>query len=286
MKNYGFLPPTEITPDQYIFGGGNIPRVILRPNGDWSDIPDKEVQNKQFETYNCTAFNTLARIEALIFVITGERVNYSDRYLGVVAGTKPPGNDPHTVAEAIRKYGCIPEEMMPFSSDLKDTDEYYSWKGVDREKCLAEGRKWLEKYTFLHEWVFKPSSSVPNKITSLVDTLTMCPPGVAVYAWIKENGLYVDKGQEPNHWTGLVKDNPLINWLANDSYVDGSSTLKELDWKYNFQYCKRYYVKLNDVQVQYQGILKSFINLLKNYVSFLTKNLGGIFQKPVLNRGN
>lgn len=272
INNLGFVAPKAITPDQYVLGGGNVPKVVLRPSGDWSDIPDKEVQNRKFETNNCTAFNTLSRIEKMVFVIEGVKVNYSDRFLGVVAGTYPPGNDPHLVAEAIRKYGCIPEEMMPFSDDLANVDEYYSWKGVDKEACLAEGRKWLEKWEFMHEWAFLPGDPKSIRIPSMVEALTLCPPAVAVYAWEKDNrGLYVDKGRQPNHWTGLDNDMPLEHWLIGDSYLADESENKKLDWFFNFEYCKRFHLRRREAVVDTRPALMRFALYLAELIGLKLK---------------
>ena len=56
MKNKGFIAPV-ITPDNYVLGASSVPKVILRPNGDWTtDLPIKEQQNIGFETFNCTSF--------------------------------------------------------------------------------------------------------------------------------------------------------------------------------------------------------------------------------------
>lgn len=244
IKNYGFLPPKEITPDQYVLGGGKVPKVVLRSDGDWTDIEDKEIQRKAFDTFNCTGFNTLSGIEKMIFVITGEKVNYSDRFLGIMAGTYPPGNDPHTVCEAVRKFGCIPEEMMPYSDDLQNVGEYFSWKGVDKEACIAEGKKWLAKYEFLHEWIFNGRDSDEVKKTKLLESLNYCPPSVGVVAWIREGDKYVSQGRTPTHWTGLAKGVPKDKWVSDDSYTDGVSTLKDLIWDFEFYYPKRYYIRL------------------------------------------
>ena len=46
IKNYGLVFLKEKDKRAYILGGGNVPKVILRPNRDWSDIPDKELQNR------------------------------------------------------------------------------------------------------------------------------------------------------------------------------------------------------------------------------------------------
>ena len=269
IKNYGLVISPVKDERDFVLGGGNVPKVVLRPNGDWTDIPDKEIQQRRFETFNCTSFNTLAEVEKLVYVLTGERVNYSDRFLGTVAGTKPPGNDPTKVAQALRHFGCIPEEMMPFSDDLQNTDEYYSFKGVDKEKCLAEGRKWLEKFNFMHEWVFSENDLIEVKRTNMLEALTFSPIAMAVYAWEKKGDVYVDGGHQPNHWTGNVKGVLGKKWIANDSYIDTEGdTLKDLDWNFKFAYPKRYFLELKNVTERKIGLIQSLINLLKQMFQF------------------
>ena len=48
-----------------------------------------------FETFNCVSFGTLSAIETLMFRLFGEKVNYSDRWIGIMAGTNAGtnGND-------------------------------------------------------------------------------------------------------------------------------------------------------------------------------------------------
>src|SRR3990167_5291975 len=282
--NYGLIISKNPDKRDFVLGGGNVPKVVLRPNGDWTDIPDKEMQQRRFETYNCTGFNTLASIEKLVYVLTGEKVNYSDRFLGIVAGTKPPGNDPSVVAQAVRKFGCIPEEMLPYSDSLNNTEDYYSFKGADKEKCLAEGRKWLEKFNFMHEWVFSENDSPEVKKNRMLESLTLCPPSMAVYAWEKKGDVYVDGGHEPNHWTGNVKGVLGKKWIANDSYVDtDGDTLKDLDWNFKFTYPKRYFLELKNVKEREVGFIKSLINMLLSLVGLMKEqNITEIPNVPVI----
>jgi len=267
VKNYGLVISKIKDPNAYILGSSVVPRGVLRENGDWSDIPDKEMQSRKFETYNCTSFNTLSAVEKLIFVITGEKVNYSDRFLGIMAGTKPPGNDPHVVAEAIRKYGCIPEEMLPWSDDLQNIDEYYSFKGGDREGCIAEGKKWLEKFNFLHEWVFSEKDTVKVKRTKMLEALRLSPPSMAVYAWKREGDKYVDGGNNPNHWTNCVGGVADIKWIANDSYVDiDGDSLKDLSWTFKFAYPKRYFIEVRTITQEQLSILSKIIALISKLI--------------------
>lgn len=204
MKNTGFITP-KITSDHYVMGAGNVNMQVLQPTGDWSDsLPITEKQSTpDFETCNCTGFGTTNLIEMYMFKRFGLKFNFSDRWVGIIAGTKPPGNDPHTVLEAIRQYGLIPEEMLPFSDDIKTAEDYFSFKGVDKEACYAEGKRWLQKYSLTHEWVFNPDDSLTDeeRLHNMRVALKYSPLGIAVYAWqADDRGVYVDVFG-PNHWT-------------------------------------------------------------------------------------
>lgn len=203
--NYGFIQP-KIEKEHYVLGNSNVPFKVLRPDADWrsTDRPQKEFQAKKFDTYNCTSFNSLNQVEQYMFVAFGEKVNYSDRWLGIIAGTKPPGNDPHVVYEAIRKYGLVLEESLPYSDDLETVEEYYSFKGLSQEQIdnlYAEGRKWLEKHDFKHEWCFTPDMPEDEKKLNLKASLKVSPVSLAVYAWFQdERGVFTRLGQD-THWT-------------------------------------------------------------------------------------
>ena len=240
MKNNykGFIPPKE-KPENYILGDGNVPQVVLQPNSDWTEyLPVEEKQNVNFETFNCVSFGTLSAIEVLMFRLFGEKHNYSDRFVGIMAGTKEGGNDPDTVCEAIRKYGLIPEEMLPMTG-VDNIDEDYSFKGADKEACLKAGQDWLEKFTFLHEDVFKPNEPKEEKIKKILLALKFSILGLSVEAWIlDERGVYVRLGQE-NHWTVGYNQNQLTGIF--DTY---EPFLKKADQ--NFSWCKRFFIKKKD----------------------------------------
>lgn len=236
IKYKGFIPP-KIEKENYIFGAGNVPQVVLQENSDWTDcLPEKEKQFIGFETFNCVSFGTLSAVEAIIFRLYKEKVNYSDRFVGIMAGTKEGGNDPQTVCEAIRKYGLIPEEMLPFSDDLKNIDEYYSFNGADKEACLKAGQDWLEKYEFKHEYVFSPSEPIEEKIKKIILTLKFSILGVSVDAWnLDERGIYIKIGQE-NHWTIGYNQKQFTGIF--DTY---EPFLKQAEQ--NFSFVKRFHIK-------------------------------------------
>lgn len=235
-KEYGFIKPT-ITREHYIFGASPVPFVVRKEDGNWfNSLPVKELQNTNFEKYNCTSYKTLDQIETYMLKVFGEKVNYSDRWLGIIAGTKPPGNDPQVVYEAIRKYGLIPEEMLPADANLANIGEYYSFKGADKEACYREGRKWLEKWDFYHEWVFGDGYTWEERIHNMKLAIKTSPLAVAVYAWaIDDRGVYVKMADE-NHWTTIYSIEEFQKVF--DSY---EPVLKDVDQEINF--CKRIYME-------------------------------------------
>ena len=274
-NNTGFIEPI-LTEDNYLLGSSPLPQIILREDGNWiSYAPKFEPQRKQFETFNCTGFNTIDCIQRLLQRL-GIDENYSDRFLGKIAGTKEPGNDPHTVAEAIRKNGLIPEDMLPFSDNLQNVDEYYSFKGANETECRKAGLAWLDRFSFGHEYVFHPSDT--NKQDKMVEALKYSPLACSVDAWNERDGIYYkDKGTKDNHWTvcvvGYIKSK---YWLIDDSYLADGNNIKKLDWNYDFNFCKRYHIEVKKKEEKrlieniWQQII-SVLQTLKNVLTFEVK---------------
>lgn len=266
-KYVGFIEPV-IDETHYFAGQGLVPQTVLQPNSEWSDsLPETEEQRKKFETYNCTSFNTLNAIEMLVFKQFGVKVNYSDRWVGIISGTsaKKGGNDPHTVCEAIRKNGLIPEEMLPYSDDLKNVDEYYSFKGANEDACREAGEEWLRQYSFKHEWVFDKSQPLDEKLNNMKVALKYSPLALSVYAWEEENGVYISGGSE-NHWTSKFAQ-PSFSKIF-DSY---SPFIKNVSQ--NFGYCKRFSIERNVTKENVGG----FIEVLKLMLQWL-----GLLQTPTV----
>jgi hypothetical protein len=235
----GFIQP-YIKPDEYIFGGRKLPDEVLSDSGGWA-APLFEPQRKGIETFNCTAFNTLTPIEMILKVKYGLDVNYSDRFTGTAAGTYPPGNNPHKVAESIRKVGLLLEEYLPFG--VETLDEYYA---PLPKHLLRKAKQWLAVYDFMHEWVFTPFFNPEEKRENLKKALRFSPLGVSVYAWEKNNGFYVKpRGAVDNHWTTLRGYEEGKYWEIFDSYEEEH---KKLAWDYDFEFAKRYWVGRKEIQ--------------------------------------
>lgn len=257
MNPTGYLEPT-ITDADYVLGVSPLAQIPLQPDGQWTAfLPDVELQARQIETYNCTGFNTLNCLE-MIGKRLGKDNNYSDRFLGLSAGTYPPGNDPNTVAQAIRHNGCIPESMLPFSESLSNIDEYYSFKGGLENVCNWQGMQWLKVWDIGHEWVS------PNSI-AMMKALQYSPLGVSVNAWERQGNVYIRNGED-NHWTTIVGYQENKYWICYDSYIADGSPLKLLAWDYGFKYIKRYHLEEKVTQEQltiFRKILEAMSAWLK-----------------------
>ena len=267
MKNkkfYGFIEPV-IEKDHYVLGFSSVPKNILMANKDWRTVWTPQAhQGVFFETYDCTAFNTLSSISRLVFMLTGEKVTYSPRWVGIVAGTRPPGNDPHVVCEAIRKFGLIPDEMLPWTENIKDVGEYYSFKDANEKACYVAGALWLKRFEFFHEWVFKGDVSPEKKIKAMIESLQYSPLGISVTAWNKKDLLYVSNEEQNNHWTEQVSLNQLESWIIDDSYTDENGSYEKLlEWAFDFQYCKRYHLVLRPTKPKSKSLFSRLFNFLK-----------------------
>lgn len=260
-KNYGFIAPI-IDPERDYFLGAlrSAPFEVLQESGQWDEfIPQAEIQhNKIFDSYNCTGYGTLNALELLMLRKFGKTINFSERYTGVCAGTYPPGNDPQTVIENIRKdAGLIEEQRLPFTSFDTDMtlDEYYSPKPME-DYLLKSGKRFLEEYKIQHDWVYQ-SGEEANAI-KLKNALKSSPLGVSVMAWRREGEYYVkDPDEQDTHWTVLYGYEDGKYWKCYDSY---EGNFKKLAWNYPFGFVKRYHIE--KIVSQKKSLFQKFIEFL------------------------
>jgi len=264
IQGHGFLSPQEILPEEYKFGASPMEYEIYQPDGDWGKyLPDVEYQMRNsLETSNCTAFGTLNCLETLIKRKYGVDENFSERFLGVAAGTRPPGNSPHVVCDAIRDRGIIDDILLPFG-DISTIQEYYSPDPLTADLLYA-GKSWLDKWEFTHEWVVYPATK--DKKRELIGALKYSPLGVSVLAWKQDsNGLYTkNKGEGDNHWVTLYSYEYNKFWKIFDHY---DNTDKRLIWEYDFGFAKRFAVSRKETFIK----KRSFVELLKEYFSDIMK---------------
>ena len=264
-QNFGFQIPV-IKDSDFFLGEGNLPRIVLQENGNWKDsLPEAEKQLRGvIDSTNCVAFASTEQIEVYEYKAFGERNNYSDRFVALVSGTTAKGNDPAKVYGAIRDFGLVPEEMCPWSDDIQTIQEYLSWKGVDKDACIAEGKKWKERKDFLHNWVFQMNQPLDEKLNNMKVALRYSPICFDVSAWqTNSEGRYIRFGLS-GHWTMGYNIGDYID--VRDSYPPHE---KQLVKDFNFYFCKRISItkKIPLTTEQKKSIWQSLILFFRAFLS-------------------
>ena len=267
----------------FILGArGGILAGVINPSGDWTQYaPVFEPQayteaDRWIETNNCTGFGISRSAAALMRFMYGKVINYSERFLGIVAGTNPAvGNDPYKVGEAARDYGFLNDFLLPFSADIMTREQYYSPRPMT-QMFLRPAADWKLSHKFNHEAVFKKDDDVRAKHAMLKIALTKGPVAVSVKAWKRndDTGLYYkSRGESDTHWTWLMRfdgENPIVG----DSYLPYE---KKLTSDYDFNYAEWYAIDAETETIK-RGIMSQIIAIYKQVIALLTQQ---IIQLPV-----
>jgi len=266
-QGHGFLPD-KLKPEDFVFGGRQLPLKVLNPFGQWDVwLPESELQKRNgLETQNCVAYGTLNCLETLLKKLLGGDYNFSERYVGIMADTTPSGNSPQKVIETIRKSGLIKEELLPFDDTIDEWGKYYSPKPMT-EDLIKEGEKWLERFEVGHEWVLVGDYSGKRQDT-LKEALRYSPLGISVYAWKWDGKFYVKDNEQDNHWCCLYGYKDGEYWKIFDHY---DNTRKKLAWDYKFGFAKRYFIKplKRELKQELKRGKISLLDILRKYLCHL-----------------
>lgn len=248
LPNLGFVTPKIkrfYKPDWK--GSKNLGGQVIMPDGQWIDAIDDlplETQNQYFETMHCWIWNTISAVCDLIWVQFGEKKNYSERFSGVMGGATINGGSPQNGCETVRKDGLLPQEDLPWTSNLNTFWEYSAPRPMT-QTLIQKALKWKRQYEFKHAWVVYPGIFGKAKVAgggnmqeAMKEALTRSPLGVAVMAWLTDsNGLCYNNTGSFNHWTKIVGYVDGQYWIVKDSYTN---CWRKLRWNYPFMYVKEY----------------------------------------------
>jgi len=252
------------------FGDSKLGLEDRVPDGNWIPyLPSNEKQTKGYRTSACTNFSSTSCIEIdftyrlknnLIspnnlkwlkdngYFDDNGNINFSDRFDAVVSGTEPSwGNSLKTVAEAKRKYGLIPERMLPWAENV---DEYFDENNITPE-MYAMGQEFLKRFPINYEVVYDKD---------YVSALKKTPLAGAVYAWNgSSDGIYYRVENKLNHAIAIIEPKPV--WQIYDSF---NPHIKKLADNYNFlYYTLRYIIRENEDVVPNSSNKKMYV-LLRN----------------------
>lgn len=223
--------------DEFVLGGHtNFEGLPLTISGDWRQyIPKFEDQFKNgVETSACATYGTWNPIEILMHALYGIKdADHSDRFTAQLSGTTRQGNNPHKVAETIRKKWSVHEVQWSFGY-VNSFEEYY--KEPPRELKKLAKKNGLE-WKFGHEWAVTNQTRKEEKRERIIDSLKVSPLGASVYAWAQDGDVYVKPdGVRDTHWCNILfADNDFYYIL--DTYPPYIKTLHK---DYDFGYVKRY----------------------------------------------
>jgi len=245
IKNYGFVAPKTIEHKEYVLGGVySLPQVNIQPNRQWDDfLPEYEPQfGENWDTFGCTIWGTENALEILEYRLRGIKKNYSERSVYIGTNTRPPGNDPHVIAEWIRDNGLVDDSDLPMA---KSFEEFITPDPLPRE-IIKKGKSWASQNSFGHQWVFRGSESPEEKTNRMMDELQRSPLGISVSAWEEQDGIYIDGGNPNNHWC-VCYGHTEKGWKIFDSY-DHSRKIYSYDSEISF--CKRYTISTKPLRPQ------------------------------------
>jgi hypothetical protein len=240
MKNYGFIKG-NIEQEDYVFGGSHFQGDVLRPDGDWTSlVPEYEAQSTDaFDTYGCTIFTTDNALETIMKCKFGVTANYSERYQYNLIPVRPPGGSPQAVAENIREFGVVDQALYPMTQTF---EEYTQPEPIDPE-MVKQGKKWLESYELVHDYIWKRQLPIQAQNSLLKEALKYSPIGISVTAWsLSDEGYYVDNGEPNNHWTLLIKLWEKNGKIYRDVFDTYDHSIKTLDPDHNIEIAKSYYI--------------------------------------------
>lgn len=228
MKNFGVLPGRRPTD----FVAGTLPYEVRNQSGNWdSFVPLGEWQRNNFvDTMACVTFSLLNCIETQEFYLTGQRINYSDRWIAMMSGTTPQGNYLYAVADAVRKYGLVKEESWPAPANYT-WDSYYAHPDAQKQAQLeAEGQEWLKTHNFAYEWL-------TTNLDDILKHLKQCPlqivkPGHAIEGFyqVQQVTNYFDsydpfkKQLQRSELTDVLKPLLTINNMQEIELVNSNGT--------------------------------------------------------------
>jgi len=269
----GYTKPV-IKAEDYIFGSSSVPDVILEPTGRWTDfLPEDETQKKQFDSFGCTIFTTNNQVEIFSKRIFGGKPNFSDRAGYIMANIAPPGADPQTIYEMIRKSGIVDEKDLAWTDDINTLEKYSQPKPLPKN-LLDKAKQWLNEVFFKHQYLPTINGQITQE--TMKSALQRSPLAIAVDAWNLDTttGKYVRIGED-THWTLIIEFKEGDYFLCYDTY---SPFLKKLDWNFGFTVAKKIYLrkkteeekKIETNLEQQISLMQKVVELLKKLIYFLT----------------
>ena len=155
------------------FASGNSPIVheILMPDKNWKNVElEHEIQFNYpalYDTLFCVTFASLKAVAKILTLLElngllsyqdlqffaqykkNGKYNFNERFTGALGETTNLGAYQYKIANAIRNYGLIPQDMFPLADNFNDNID----KKFITQEMYDKGKEFLERVSFNYEWV-------------------------------------------------------------------------------------------------------------------------------------
>lgn len=228
--NHGLINQ-ELDGADWVFSGvTGISDFVLQEDGQWEDLPVKEVQRFSWgDSMACVSYSALNCVEAIFIKRYGYEINFSDRFLAKMSGTTRSGNSMRRVGDTIRDSGLVSEKAYP--STASSWEDYYKFVPNElMKKGLEFNKKWLVQYDQV--------IALPQY---MMDALRYSPLQVATYAYGElVGGVYQDTGKPSNHAMMVYGYKENEYWKVYDHYERAE---KKFAWDTYFRLIYRFNVE-------------------------------------------
>ncbi len=302
------LPPSAlkepfVLQSDYVQGGvTGIDYEEVNPKGDWTPwLPTKEPQKYKFDTNECSTisvtkcleiqFNFLRNqfsIEALQwFTVNGYidengSFNFSERHLGIEAGTSVNGNSMNRVWEIVRKVGLLPQKDLSYSMEQSNKfltqydmcEDYYN-PDLITDLMRVKAKQIFRWVTIQFEWV-GANAKKTTPFEAIVKALKQAPLQIGTPVCPNWNS----GNLQPCGKTSVDHATTVYAWTLS-SYKDFdhySPYLKILSLDYFIPYVMKGVLTINKPAEPYVelSVLMQFINLLKQIGAWTVKAVKGL----------
>jgi len=237
-------------PQDYIAGGIGVTSHVLDEVPHWIDyLPAKEYQYGTYlDTMACVSFSACNVLETIFnwhlkngmperqqewlekngYIVNGQ-VNFSDRYIAKLSGTTRLGNWYNKVADAVIRYGMVPESAWKFD---RSNEARITWERYYEEvpaAVLKLGAEFNKMFKIRYEFIYSGE---------LAEHLKKGPLQIGIYAWSKQiNEVYQQRTDECNH--AVTFFDKMDNVLIFDHY---DQFIKKFVKDYDINVALRYVV--------------------------------------------
>lgn len=204
MENHGIILGQR--PQDWMAGAFTFISYEERnPSGDWTPyLVTKEKQYGKQDSMSCVSFSACSSIEIQQKFLTGQEVNYSDRWIAKRSGTTVHGNWMYVVGDAIRRDGLVREEHYPAPPNYTFNEYHAEIPELLLPALKKEGQEWLSQWDVKTEFVPATKESIlkhvkhaPLQLATLTHAIVFAvaadEDGVTVFDTYPHSGDYLFK---------------------------------------------------------------------------------------------